>query len=192
MPYSWISWRHFLNWNSFLCDNSSLCQVDTQNQPVQSASKIPTHISSCSPVYLAITIHKSAIAVRSRRNCEALLISPSLRKLQASGGIAQELLCLVTLYEVMKFMKISNAMQGEPMPEHPPTICGIIFIFFLKHYVSFHVPALANPFKCLPHQNIIWHNWVFKETRNFHFTFHHLYSCYDQFFSNLDFRASIF
>jgi hypothetical protein len=35
MPYSWISWRHFLNWNSFLCDNSSLCQVDTQNQPVQ-------------------------------------------------------------------------------------------------------------------------------------------------------------
>ena len=35
MPYSWISWRHFLNWSSFLCDNSSLCQVDTQNQPVQ-------------------------------------------------------------------------------------------------------------------------------------------------------------
>ena len=22
MPYSWISWRHFLNWSSFLCDNS--------------------------------------------------------------------------------------------------------------------------------------------------------------------------
>jgi hypothetical protein len=34
MPYSWISWRHFLNWSSFLCDNSSLCQVNTQNQPV--------------------------------------------------------------------------------------------------------------------------------------------------------------
>jgi hypothetical protein len=30
MPYSWISWRHFLNWSSFLCDNSSLCQVDTK------------------------------------------------------------------------------------------------------------------------------------------------------------------
>jgi hypothetical protein len=28
MPYSWISWRHFLNWSSFLCDNYSLCQVD--------------------------------------------------------------------------------------------------------------------------------------------------------------------
>ena len=28
MPYSWISWRHFLNWSSFLCDNSSLCQVE--------------------------------------------------------------------------------------------------------------------------------------------------------------------
>jgi hypothetical protein len=35
MPYSWISWRHFLKGGSFLCDNSSLCQVDTQNQPVQ-------------------------------------------------------------------------------------------------------------------------------------------------------------
>ena len=35
MPYSWISWRHFLNWSSFLCDNSSLSQVDTQNQSVQ-------------------------------------------------------------------------------------------------------------------------------------------------------------
>jgi hypothetical protein len=34
MPYSWISWRHFLKGGSFLCDNSSLCQVDTQNQPV--------------------------------------------------------------------------------------------------------------------------------------------------------------
>ena len=30
MPYSWISWRHFLNWNSFLCDNSS-CVKLTQN-----------------------------------------------------------------------------------------------------------------------------------------------------------------
>ena len=35
MPYSWISWRHFLRGGSFLCDNSSLCQVDTENQPVQ-------------------------------------------------------------------------------------------------------------------------------------------------------------
>jgi hypothetical protein len=38
MPYSWISWRHFLKRGSFLCDNSSLCQVDTQNQPVQIGS----------------------------------------------------------------------------------------------------------------------------------------------------------
>jgi hypothetical protein len=34
MPYSWISWRHFLNWSSFLCDKSS-CVKLTQNQPVQ-------------------------------------------------------------------------------------------------------------------------------------------------------------
>ena len=36
MPYSQISWRHFLNWSSFLCDNSS-CDKLTQNQPVQGA-----------------------------------------------------------------------------------------------------------------------------------------------------------
>jgi hypothetical protein len=30
MPYSWISWRHFLNWSSFLCNNSS-CVKLTQN-----------------------------------------------------------------------------------------------------------------------------------------------------------------
>jgi hypothetical protein len=30
MPYSWISWRHFLNWSSFLCDNSSWVKL-TQN-----------------------------------------------------------------------------------------------------------------------------------------------------------------
>jgi hypothetical protein len=30
MPYSWISWWHFLKGGSFLCDNSSLCQVDTK------------------------------------------------------------------------------------------------------------------------------------------------------------------
>jgi hypothetical protein len=27
MPYSWISWRHFLNWSSFLCDNSSCVKL---------------------------------------------------------------------------------------------------------------------------------------------------------------------
>jgi hypothetical protein len=35
MPYSWISWRHFLKEGSFLCNNSSLCEADTYNQPVQ-------------------------------------------------------------------------------------------------------------------------------------------------------------
>jgi hypothetical protein len=47
MPYSWISWGHFLKGGSFLCDNSSLCQVDTQNQPVQwktaPESRCPPH-----------------------------------------------------------------------------------------------------------------------------------------------------
>jgi hypothetical protein len=35
MPYSWISWRHFLNWGFFLPDDSHLCHVDTQNYPVE-------------------------------------------------------------------------------------------------------------------------------------------------------------
>jgi hypothetical protein len=39
MPYSWISWRHFLNWSSFLCDNSS-CVKLTQNYPVQVSSRV--------------------------------------------------------------------------------------------------------------------------------------------------------
>jgi len=40
MPYSWVSWRHFLNWGSFLRDNSSLCRVDTQNQPVHCSNSL--------------------------------------------------------------------------------------------------------------------------------------------------------
>ena len=35
MPYSWISWRHFLKKASFHCDNSSLCQVDRENEPAR-------------------------------------------------------------------------------------------------------------------------------------------------------------
>jgi hypothetical protein len=46
MPYSWISWRHFLKGGSFLCSNSSLCQVDTQNQPVLAQYKKGTHLRS--------------------------------------------------------------------------------------------------------------------------------------------------
>jgi hypothetical protein len=41
MPYSWISWRHFLNWSSFLCDNSSLCQVDTKPDSTIGLAQIP-------------------------------------------------------------------------------------------------------------------------------------------------------
>jgi hypothetical protein len=27
MPYSWISWRHFLTWSSFLCVNSNFVKL---------------------------------------------------------------------------------------------------------------------------------------------------------------------
>ena len=45
MPYSCISWNHFLSWGSFLSDDSSLCQVDTQNQPVQKGFKIEIYFN---------------------------------------------------------------------------------------------------------------------------------------------------
>jgi hypothetical protein len=38
MPYSWISWRHFIKGSSFLCNNSSWCQVVTQTQQVHPVS----------------------------------------------------------------------------------------------------------------------------------------------------------
>jgi hypothetical protein len=34
IPYSWISWRHFLKGGSFLCYKSSFCQVDILNHPL--------------------------------------------------------------------------------------------------------------------------------------------------------------
>ena len=41
MPYSWISWRHFLKGGSFLCDNSSCVKLNTK--------PVSTHVSqNCS------------------------------------------------------------------------------------------------------------------------------------------------
>jgi hypothetical protein len=50
MPYSWISWRHFLTWSSFLCDNSSLCQVDTK----LASTKVFLNIANCSLLELLL------------------------------------------------------------------------------------------------------------------------------------------
>lgn len=55
MPYSWISWRHFVQGVSLLFDSTSLCQVDTQNQPVQAWTLFPStqphpHCQSLTPV----------------------------------------------------------------------------------------------------------------------------------------------
>jgi len=49
MPYSWISWRHFLKGGYFLYDNSSLCNVNTQNQPVQSTSGLHKYTQIYTP-----------------------------------------------------------------------------------------------------------------------------------------------
>jgi hypothetical protein len=55
MPYSWISWKHFLKGGSFPCDGSSLCQVDTQSQPVQDVS-VFCFSSTGTPLYMAFLI----------------------------------------------------------------------------------------------------------------------------------------
>jgi hypothetical protein len=39
MPYSWLSWRHFLKGGSVLCDNFSLRQANSQNWPVHGLSQ---------------------------------------------------------------------------------------------------------------------------------------------------------
>lgn len=43
-------------------------------------------------------------------------------------------------------------------------------VCFMKLFL--HVSALAShPFTCVPQENSIWHNWLSKETRSFHFRF---------------------
>jgi hypothetical protein len=69
-----------------------------------------------------------------------------------------------------------------------PTVCGVIFI--LLHHMSFQVYAITkypftyvcfrktffhtsafarHLFTCVPWKNIIWYNWLSKQTRIFHF-----------------------
>jgi hypothetical protein len=55
MPYSWITWRHFLKGGSYLCDNSILYQVGTQNQPVQ--PEIMKGKGSCLVGYYVVFIY---------------------------------------------------------------------------------------------------------------------------------------
>jgi hypothetical protein len=54
MPYSWISWMHFLKGGSFLCDNSSLSQVDTQKQSVQLSKSMLGNCFFCKMKWIAI------------------------------------------------------------------------------------------------------------------------------------------
>jgi hypothetical protein len=90
---------------------------------------------------------------------------------------ALKVLWQVSFYKVMtserRSAKTSKALQGESMQECPPTLCGVILIFFLN---------ITHPLKCPLQQNmpfhrtasrkktkITWHNWVSKDTRNFYF-----------------------
>jgi hypothetical protein len=110
----------------------------------------------------------------------------SLRKQQeaADGSLMRS--SLASFYEVTTG-KLSSAVQGEPthvVNPHmctvskggarqanapAPTVCGVIFIFPLNimrpskvcySKASFHLCAPANS---------IWHNWLSKGSRSFHF-----------------------
>lgn len=69
--------------------------------------------------------------------------------------------------------KTSKALHSVPTQEHPLIVYGVPFIFFLKHYM----PSQVSVFNKTSHalwqdsfrKNIMWHNWVSKETRNSHF-----------------------
>lgn len=97
--------------------------------------------------------HKSAAAVWSTQQ------SPLMNQRWQATGISREIVWQVTLYEVTKSrqVKISNmvpgeaiqtskAVQGKSMPEPPPTVYGVIFIFFLN---------TKHPLACLLRQNIL-------------------------------------
>jgi hypothetical protein len=47
MPYSWISWRHFLNWSSFLCDNSSCAKLTHKTSQYTLLFLLSMFISPC-------------------------------------------------------------------------------------------------------------------------------------------------
>ena len=51
MPYSWISWRHFLNWSSFLCDNSSYVKL------THKTSQYNMYVFICVCVYVCVSIY---------------------------------------------------------------------------------------------------------------------------------------
>jgi hypothetical protein len=74
MPYSWISWRHFLKGGSFLCDNSSLCKVDTQYQPIHLA-----FLRSPNKTYTSIKLSPS-----SNEGLRCLMVNSNTPKLSNS------------------------------------------------------------------------------------------------------------
>ncbi len=61
MPYSWISWRHFLNWRSFLCDNSSYVKLTQTSQYTEDESwkgpcsrRSVASVVCCSPMWTGL------------------------------------------------------------------------------------------------------------------------------------------
>lgn len=121
---------------------------------------------------MAITSHKSAEPVRSRTNHKAPPIGQSPWKQQEAPRISPGVLWRGTLYEVVT-SKVSNAMQGELMPEQPSVnskaeqrepcqslphgLWAHIYILS-KYHASFCMFAIAKlPFTCACFNEALFH-----------------------------------
>jgi hypothetical protein len=78
------------------------------------------------PDPLTNTIHESAIAVPSRRNLEALPISPSPQKRQEAAATPTEILWRASLYGAAT-NNDQQRRQGEPIPHSIKTSISIIY-----------------------------------------------------------------
>jgi hypothetical protein len=65
-------------------------------------------------------------------------------------------------------------LHSIAMQDHPLTVCGVPFIFFLN--ITYPLKCLISAKHHMPSHKTAsrkisrWHNWVVKETRNFHFS----------------------
>lgn len=171
--------------------NSSLGWFQSSLFSVQSTGKHHMWTSSCRQVHSADTTQEPAKAVQSWRNWG---FPTSLRPLkqQDMAGTSWEALWPVSLYEVTRndaqqcnvrwrLARTSNANQclsshclwGHiyiPSKHHVFGVAKLPFTRVCLSKTFFHMAALAKyPFTSVPQQNIIWHNWISKETGGYDF-----------------------
>jgi hypothetical protein len=103
----------------------------------------------------------------------ALPIGLSLQRQEEAARISQ-VLYQVTLYAVMSSedkscyarqtnirvlsAKTSEAQQGEPIPEPPPTVIGVIFMLSSTNHAFSHLSASAkHPLTCVSFSQASFH-----------------------------------